>query len=204
MIAGSVYGVVLNDKTQRAALASAFALKPYVAPPQAPVLYIKPRNCLRFAGAAVQVPADLVEVEIAATVALLFGDAPGVPLAACLALDVCEPHASLYRPAIRQRCRDGFLPLGEFAAYDLKAIVSSPVITRVDGLEVHRWSLERLVRDIHALIADVNDFMTLSDGDVLLVGLPGDAPRVTAGHTVTVEHAALPPLQARFEAEIPA
>ena len=201
MIAGTVYGVVLNDQAQRGALAEAFGQKPYVAPPRAPVLYVKPRNCWRFDGAAVTVPSELAEVEVAATVALLFGDAPGVPVAAALALDVCEPHASFYRPAIRQRCRDGFLPVGDFAAYDLDALVSGGIVTWVDGVEAHRWSLARLVRDIPELIDEVCDFMTLENGDVLLVGLAGDAPRVAAGQEVRVEHEGLPTLVAHFERE---
>jgi len=202
MIAGTVYGVVLNDQLQRAALAEAFTQKPYAAPPRAPVLYIKPRNCWRFAGAAVPVPDDLAEVEVAATVALMFGDANSVPVAAALALEVCEPHASFYRPAIRQRCRDGFLPLGEFGAYDLAGLAAHPIVTLVDGVAAHSWSLARLVRDVPSLIAAVNDFMTLENGDVLLVGLPADAPRVAPGQGVRVAHRALPALQARFEREI--
>jgi 5-oxopent-3-ene-1,2,5-tricarboxylate decarboxylase/2-hydroxyhepta-2,4-diene-1,7-dioate isomerase len=202
MIAGTVYGVVLNDLAQRAGLAGVFGQKPYGAPPKAPVLYIKPRNCWRFAGADVPVPAELAELEAAATVALLFGDAPGVPVAAALALDVCEPHASYYRPAIRQRCRDGFLPLGEFVGFDLGALLTGEIVTSVDGVDVQAWGLARLVRDIPGLIADVSQFMTLENGDVLLMGLPGDAPRVRAGQTVTVSHGGLPPLSARFEREI--
>ncbi len=202
MIVGSVYGVVLNDREQNAGMMDAFGQKPYAAPPKAPVLYIKPHNTLRLDGAAVPVPGELPEVEAAATIALLFGDQLGVPVAAALALDVCEPHASYYRPAIRQRCRDGFLPMGSFVAYDLVALTKSEILTLIDGVQVHRWSLERLVRAIPDLIADVTAFMTLADGDVLLIGLAGDAPRARVGQRIEVRHAALPRLVTSFEQEV--
>lgn len=197
---GTFYGVVLNDRAECDALAPAFGEKPYSAPPLAPVVYIKPRSCVTTGGAPVPVPAGLDAVQASATVALLFGDRPGVPVAAALALDICEPHASYYRPAIRQRCRDGFLPLGAFTALD-PALEEAEIVTRVEGTVVHRWALTRLVRDPAALIADLGAFMTLSDGDVLLVGLPGDPPLVRAGQSIAVSMECLPPLATRFERE---
>jgi 5-oxopent-3-ene-1,2,5-tricarboxylate decarboxylase / 2-hydroxyhepta-2,4-diene-1,7-dioate isomerase len=37
------------------------------------------------------------------------------------------------------------------------------------------------------LIADVSEFMSLSPGDLLLIGVPEGAPRVRAGDTMAVE-----------------
>ncbi|HWL47012.1 MAG TPA: fumarylacetoacetate hydrolase family protein [Sphingomonadaceae bacterium] len=197
---GTVYGVVLNDRVEREALAPAFGAKPYAAPPVAPVVYLKPRGCVTTGGAPVPVPAGLDAVQANPTIALLFDSRPGVPVAAALALDICEPHPDYYRPAIRQRCRDGFLPLGGFAAFD-PALAAAEIETRVDGAVVHRWSLTRLVRDPATLIADLAGFMTLSDGDILMVGLPGDAPLVGVGQSVALAAAGLPPLATRIERE---
>ncbi|MDB5461060.1 MAG: 5-oxopent-3-ene,2,5-tricarboxylate decarboxylase [Caulobacteraceae bacterium] len=200
MIAGTAYGVALNDRRQLERMSAAFAEAPYRAPPAAPVLYIKPRTSFGTGGAPVPLPADLEQIEAAATVGLLFardltGAAPdevrAAVGAACLALDVSEPHDNYYRPAIRERCRDGFLPLGRFAALpqDLGEIV-----TRIDGREVHRWSLDRLVRPLEALCAELSGFMTLRAGDLLLVGLPGDAPRARRGQSIAVRAEGLPAL----------
>ena len=198
-VAGTIYGVILNDADERSRLASAFAVKPYLAPPAAPVVYIKPRACVRSGDAAVPMPADAAELEAAATLAVLFArDACGVDEAgamscvgaACLALDVSIPQADYYRPAIAQRCRDGFLPLGGFVA----PARSAEIATSVDGVEVHRWSTDRLVRRIPALIRDLAAFMTLRAGDLLLVGLPGDAPRVRQGQSVRVSAGGFPTL----------
>src|SRR4051812_17788573 len=107
MIPGAAYGVALNDRLQLDQRAADFLEPPYGAPPRAPVLYIKPRNCFGFGGAPTPVPAEWGEVEAAPTIALLFARAlaqaePAEVRAAiggaCLALDVSEPHQSYYRP----------------------------------------------------------------------------------------------------------
>ncbi len=54
MIAGTIYGVVLNDRPQHEQMADSFAMPPYKAAPQAPVLYIKTRNCLMAAAMALR------------------------------------------------------------------------------------------------------------------------------------------------------
>lgn len=209
MIAGTVYGVVLNDRDERGKLAGAFSEPPYKAPPKAPVLYIKPRNTLGVSGAPVALAPDLEEVEVAATLGLLFGrDAAKCDTAlalahvaaVCLALDVSEPQANYYRPAVRQRCRDGFLPLGGFTPFD-PALLAGEIVTDIDGAEAHRWPLSRLARDAATLIADISDFMTLAAGDLLLIGLPHDAPRVTAGQRVRVTCQSLAALESHFVRE---
>lgn len=200
MIAGVVYGVALNDREHLAALGEVLLAPPYGRSPMAPVLYIKPRTCVSAFGAPVPVPQALPELEAAATLALLLADDSGTIGAACLALDVCEPHESYYRPAIRQRCGDGFLPLGAFVPFD-SSLAQGEVVTRIDGVIAHRWTLSRLARGIPALIADISAIMTLQAGDLLLVGLPGDAPRVRAGQSLTVEMSGLPPLKTHFEME---
>ncbi len=206
-IAGTIYGVILNDGAELSRLSPAFGEKPYLTPPRAPVVYIKPRACVRTGDASVPMPADLAELEVAPTLALLFArDACGVDEhaampcvgAACLALDVSIPQQDYYRPAIAQRCRDGFLPLGGFAA----PVRFAEMATSVDGDEVHRWSTDRLVRGIPALIRDLAAFMTLRAGDLLLVGLPGDAPRVRAGQSVRVTADGLPALSTILSSDL--
>ncbi len=194
-ISGTAYGVVLNDRAEREALAAALVEKPYQSPPQAPVIYIKPGPCLSSGGAPVPVPVEAPELTVAATVALLFGT--GGVAAAALALDVSLPGGDYYRPDIARRCRDGFLPLGAFG----NPALPDEIVTFVDGAEVHRWRLERLVRDAGRLIADLSSFMTLRPGDLLLVGLPGDPPTARAGQSIRVQAAGLPDLSTMLVAE---
>ncbi|HKT54913.1 MAG TPA: fumarylacetoacetate hydrolase family protein, partial [Caulobacteraceae bacterium] len=156
---------------------------------------------------ATPLPEDLSAVEIAPTLGLLFatdcgpGVSPSAAIgAACLALDVGEPGGDFYRPAIRQRCRDGFLPLGDFGPW-AEALARVEIVTYIDAQEAHRWSLARLIRPVDRLVRDLADFMTLRAGDLLLVGLPDDAPLARAGQSIAVSASGLPTLRTRIEAQ---
>jgi 5-oxopent-3-ene-1,2,5-tricarboxylate decarboxylase / 2-hydroxyhepta-2,4-diene-1,7-dioate isomerase len=157
----------------------------------------------------VRLPANLARVEAAATLGLLFhrdarrvtaGDALGHVGGICLALDISEPQESYYRPAVRQRCRDGFLPLGNLTEFT-PGLLNGDIETRVDGEVAHTWSPKRLVRDAATLIADISQFMTLAAGDLLLIGLPHDAPRLAGGNHVTVSAPGLPGLSVQLRGE---
>lgn len=207
MIAGNIYGVVLNDRPQLAQMADAFAMPPYKAPPRAPVLYLKTRNCLMRCADGIALDTDLAEVEIAATLGLTFGraatkissaNALDCVASACLALDISQPETSYYRPTVRQRCRDGFLPLGQPGLFD-RNLLSADIATSINGAKVHAWSPQRLVRDAATLIADISSFMTLAAGDLLLIGLPHDAPRASRGDRVHIGCTGLAPLAMRFQ-----
>lgn len=185
---GTAYGVALNDHAERAARAAAFQAPPYNAPPQAPVIYIKPASCLTSGVAKLTLPVGETTLKLSPTIALFFGRASTegglkAVAATALALDVSLPGGDDYRPDIARRCRDGFLPLGEFG----DATIPDEIVTFVDDVMVHRWSLSRLVRDPATLVADLSAFMTLRAGDLLLVGLPGDAPLAHAGQHIRVE-----------------
>lgn len=199
-MAATIYGIALNDADQRQAMGEALRAPPYAAPPQSPVLYIKPSTCVTHSGGTVPIPAALQDVEAAATIALSFSGAPNVPTGAALAIDLCEPHDSYYRPAVRQRCRDGFLPLGAFDG-NLERLGDTTIALSVDGLSVHSWRLDRLVRGLPALVRDISSFMTLSDDDILLIGLPADAPRVSVGSQLRVSADGFSPLSVRLVTE---
>ena len=209
MVSGTIYGVVLNDRSEHGLLADAFLEAPYKAAPSAPVVYIKPRTCLTTGGASIPLPDDVSSAVIAATLALSFTrDATWVSAVqamdfvgeARIAIDVSEPSDSYYRPAIRQRCRDGFLPLGGAGAVSVETLTAD-IVTCIDGVEAHRWTLDRLARSVPQLIADLSAFMTLRAGDMLLVGLAGDAPVARVGQSISVSMNGLPTLETRIERE---
>ncbi len=192
---GTVYGVVLNDTASVGAI-GALDGAPYKGAPKAPVLYIKPANTHVGEGAAVRLPAGADCVEVGATLGLVLGRAaarltPAEALAAVsgvvLVADLSLPHASYYRPAIREKCFDGALPAGAVQALtglsDLSALV---LRTEIDGELVAERSLADLVRGPAQLLADVSEFMTLRQGDVLLVGVSYQAPRAAAGGRVRI------------------
>lgn len=195
-VAGNIYGVVLNDAQEREHLAPQFDEKPYAKPPVAPVVYMKPLSSL--AHDAVQVPADTGLVAATTLAVLIARDTGGVDedgVAACLggtalALDLSLPAASYYRPAVAQKNGDGRLAFGDFVA----PVVPDAISLFADGDLIHQWSLDRLVRPLSRLVTDLGAFLTLRAGDVLLVGLPGDAPVVRPGQSLRVEAEGLPAL----------
>jgi 5-oxopent-3-ene-1,2,5-tricarboxylate decarboxylase/2-hydroxyhepta-2,4-diene-1,7-dioate isomerase len=190
--AATVYGVVLNDSASLRALGDLDAA-PYKGAPRAPVLYIKPAGTRVGDGATVRLPPGATEVEVGATIGLVLGrsvarlaprDALDAVSGIVLAADLSLPHASYYRPAIREKCFDGALPLGTIRP--LCDLARLELGIEIDGTVVDGWSLSTLLRDPAQLLADVTDFMTLRAGDVLLVGVRYAAPRAAAGSHVRI------------------
>lgn len=192
---GTVYGCLLNYRSALAALGDAVDAAPYLAPPKAPVLYIKPDNTLNHPGAAVVLPRGIGAVEIGPALGLVIGrtacrvaeaDALGHLAGYAVINDVTVPHASVYRPAIAQRCRDGFCPIGPVvpAAVDPGALTLRALVNDRIGLEA---STSELIRPAARLLAEVTAFMTLEPGDVLHVGVPHGAPLARAGDRVAIE-----------------
>ena len=211
MISGTAYGTILNVSRQIEMLGDALDKPPYGKPPQAPVLYIKPPNTYAADGATIAVPPGIEALEIGATLAVVIGktacrvaevEALAHVAGYAVAIDVCIPHANLHRPAVRQRCRDGFLPMSGITP---RAAVRDPgalsVEVFVNGGEASRFSTSDLVRPVARLIADVTEFMTLSEGDVLLVGLPPDGPKARVGDRVEARIAGVGELSCTLAAE---
>ncbi|MEQ1685192.1 MAG: fumarylacetoacetate hydrolase family protein [Burkholderiaceae bacterium] len=193
---GTVYGSLLNHADALAALGSAVHAPPYKAPPTAPVLYIKPRNTWAGNGDAIVVPAGVSELEIGATVGLVIGrsacrvsEAEALTfVAGCVIVnDVSVPHDSYYRPSLRFKVRDGFCPIGAFVP--LTGMPSPDALqlqVEVDGVLVQRSRTTGLIRPAARLLAEVSEFMTLSPGDVLMLGVAAGAPRARAGQRVGI------------------
>jgi len=191
-VSGTVYGVILNDAASVQKIGS-LEEAPYKGAPKAPALYIKPANTRAGCGAAVDLPAGAKTVEVAATIGLVMGRAAGRLTAEnaldavagiVLAADLSLPHASYYRPAIREKCFDGSLPLSSVKPLvDLANLVLN---TEIDGKVVDTRSLAGLIRQPAQLLADVTEFMSLRQGDVLLVGVSYQAPQAAAGSKITL------------------
>lgn len=194
---GTVYGALLNDPHTLARLGEALLRPPYGAPPRAPVLYIKTANTRCGDGVAVPVPPEPGVVLVDATLGLVIGrsacrvdEAQALQHVAgyVIASDLSLPHDSVYRPAVRQRCRDGFLPLS--LLHDRAALPdpgTTEVRVHIDGQLCLRRPLGRAVRGAARLIADVSEFMTLEAGDILLMGPPEGAPLARIGQSVQIE-----------------
>jgi len=195
---GTVYGTALNFHGALAALDDAVNAAPYHAPPKAPVLYVKPANTWIGYGAPIPLPSGIAAVQIGATLGIVIGRAAcRVPAGRALDFvagytivnDVSVPHDSVYRPAVRHQCRDGFCPMGPW-------ILRRDHVANPDALAIRAYvndalcqqnTTANLIRPVARLLADVTEFITLCAGDVLLVGVPEAAPQARAGDRVVVE-----------------
>ena len=211
---GTVYGTLLNHQAALAALGAAVHQPPYKAPPKAPVLYIKPRNTHNRHGGSIVVPHDVAELEMGATLGIVIGRtachvSEGHALSFVAGYTVCNdvsvPHDSFYRPSLRFKCRDGFMPLGPAIASTLQ--VTQPdaldITVSIDGKVAQRTSTAGMLRPVATLIAAVTEFMTLSPGDVLMLGVPTGAPRACVGQRVSITIDGVGTLENELVAEEP-
>lgn len=210
-LSGVVYEALLNHRDAASELAQAAHLPPYKHPPVAPVLGVKPRNCLVGPGASVLLACHAPELEIGASLGIVISRAAS-RLNAQTALEwvagytivnaISVPHESHYRPAIRFRARDGFCPIGPVVVP--REAVPRPdelgVTVRVDGRVVQHTSTSRRIRGVAKLLEDITEFMTLSAGDVALLGASAGSPRVNKPCCVQIDFDSLGSLQTRFTA----
>lgn len=207
---GTVYGTLLNFQREHALWAPRMSEAPYKAPPNAPVLYIKTANTFTATGHGIALPPGQ-PVVVSASLGLVMGE--GGVAGAVLFNDVAIAFESYYRPPVKFQCVDGFLgvgpecvPLQHLGGLDgLKAL---QLELRINGVHRQTTVLAELVRDAATLLADVQAFMTLQPGDVLMLGsdcLPdGSRPIVHAGDTVEISAAGFQPAVHSFNAEVPA
>ena len=219
---GTVYGTLLNFRHELALWAARAAEPPYKAPPQAPVLFIKTANTFSPQGAAIALPTGVPEVEVGASVGLVIGnfesfaatsqrngsssainnEASALPrVVGCVLLnDLSIPHDSYYRPPVKFKCLDGFLGIGPRCVplAEVGDVNALKLEVRINGALRQTVDFHTLVRDAATLLADVNAFMTLQPGDVLMLGsdcLPdGTRPRARAGDRIEISAPGFEPL----------
>lgn len=189
---GTVYGTLLNFRGEWDVLGEAMHQPPYGAPPQAPVLYIKPSNTFSASGTAIALPAGVDAVEVGATVGMVMRG-PNELGGYVLLNDLSLPQASLLRPPVRSNCLDGFLGVGERMRPRNEA--GDPAIfvlqVRINGELKQTVRFAQLVRPAERLLADVAEFMTLREGDVLMLGCDAPRPRARAGDRIEINMPAL-------------
>lgn len=207
----TVVGALLNFRGAWRAMEPAMHQPPHHKPPVHPVLYLKPANTWAVPGQAIVLPTGVAEVEVGGTLGVVFArstarvgerDAPSHVAGYRIVNDITVPHAAVLRPPLRQKCRDGFCPMGPLVdamhvadpdALAIRCFVNGEL--RLSNTTAH------LMRPVARLIAEVSEFMSFEAGDVLLVGVPEDAPVAKAGDRVAVEIDGLGRLENPLRAE---
>lgn len=197
-VTGTIYGTLLNYKGAYEQLKEKMYEKPYQKPPEAPVLYIKPKNTYVGYGKAIPLPEDIEFLEVGAALGIVIGKTAS-KVSKDEALDYIEgytvvndvsiPHESVHRPAVKEKAHDGFCPIGPWITYS--GCVKDPnalnIKVAINGEMVQENSTKNLIRSVETLLEDVTEFMTLYKGDVLLVGVPENAPLVKENDYVKIE-----------------
>ena len=213
---GTVYGTLLNFQRERDVFAPQMTQPPYKAHPQAPVLFVKTANTWSPSGAAVPVPARVPQVEIGATIAVVIGFSPFWETFEPVALvnnellathvianyilmnDFSIPHASYFRPPVKFKCLDSFLGVGSqrVPADQAGDLANLKLEVRINGQLCQTVDFSRMVRSAAQLLADVGEFMTLREGDVLMLGcdcLPGGGrPLARVGDRIDISVPGMP------------
>lgn len=212
----TVVGALLEFHGAWQALEPVMAQAPHHRPPVHPVLYIKPANTWARHGDPVLLPPDVAEVEVGATLGVSFSRAASRVSAAqaldfvsgyCVVNDVTVPHLdvpkpALLRPPMRQKCRDGFCPIGPWVSADeLRDPGALEIRSYVNGELRQRSHTGQLRRSVAQLIADVSEFMRLAPGDLLLIGVDAQPARARVGDTMAVEIAGIGRLENPLRAE---
>jgi 5-oxopent-3-ene-1,2,5-tricarboxylate decarboxylase/2-hydroxyhepta-2,4-diene-1,7-dioate isomerase len=209
MPSGTVYGTLLNFRAEFEALAAQMPEAPYKGAPKAPVLYVKPANTWSSSGSTIPVPDRVPQVEIGATVGLVFGpfrqaastDTAMISVASMVLMnDLSIPHASFFRPPVKFKCLDGFLGICANAlSADQPGDIAKIVLeVRINGELRQRLDFSTLIRPAAQLITDVREFMTLHPGDVLTLGCDiaadGKRPLAQVGDVIEISAPGLPGL----------
>lgn len=208
-VTGTVYGTLLNFQEQMDALQNQFEKPPYHKAPERAVLYIKPRNTINAHLKEVAIPLEVDEIEVNGTLGIVISktatnvkeqDAFDYVEGYTIVNDVSVPHQSYFRPAIKQKARDGFCPIGPWIV--LKEDVPEPdslmIWTFKNDELIQVNNTKDLIRPIPRLIQDVTEYMTLAKGDLLLVGLPNHPPTAKHGDTIRIEIDYIGSLENRF------
>jgi 5-oxopent-3-ene-1,2,5-tricarboxylate decarboxylase / 2-hydroxyhepta-2,4-diene-1,7-dioate isomerase len=199
---GTVYGTLMNFRGELDALGDAMKQPPYKAPPQAPVLYVKPANTWTENGGSIAVPAGVQEVAVGATVAMVMKSAREVA-GYVLMNDLTLPHESFFRPPVKFNCLDGFLGIGDRIRARNEA--GDPAVfkleVRINGELKQTVRFSQLVRPADKLLADVSEFMTLGEGDMLMLGCDVGRPLARVGDRIEIKMPALGTLTNTLVAE---
>jgi 5-oxopent-3-ene-1,2,5-tricarboxylate decarboxylase/2-hydroxyhepta-2,4-diene-1,7-dioate isomerase len=86
------------------------------------------------------------------------------------------------------------------AAHHIAAPDNVTIKVSLKGREAFTFtaSTAASIRGVAQLIADVTDFMTLSAGDVITLGVPHGSPVAHSGDTAMLSIGAMPPLEVSF------
>lgn len=196
VVHGTLLGVALNYKGLLEANQEAFGQAPYKQAPVKPVLFIKTPNTRNGDGGQVVKGHDL-RLQPGPAIGVVIGkrasrvgkdNAMEYVAGYTLVNEFSLPEDSYYRPALKAKCRDGYCVVGpSVVAVDAVANINALSLQLfVNGQLRQENTTANWVRNVATLIADISEFMTLNEGDLLITGTPEGRVDVQSGDKVEV------------------
>lgn len=196
--AGTLFGIALNYQGLLRSRLEEFQQPPYQKPPVKPVLFIKTANTRNGHDQPVVFPAGVERLQPGPAMGVVIGkdasrvseaDAMNHVAGYCIVNEFSLPEDSYYRPAVKAKCRDGFCPIGPelVPASQIANPNALGIRLLVNGELRQQNNTANWVRNIPQLIAELSEFMTLHQGDVLITGTPEGRVDVQPGDIVAVE-----------------
>ncbi|OAT68770.1 2-hydroxyhepta-2,4-diene-1,7-dioate isomerase [Mycobacteroides immunogenum] len=165
------------------------------APPESPVIFIKPNTSIIGPGLPIQLPPSTSEVHHEGELAIVIGrpckDVPAARAAEnilgyTIGNDVsARDHQRTDGQWTRAKGHDTFCPLGPWIVTDLDPS-DLEIRTEVNGEVRQRSRTSLLLHDVGAIVEWVSAVMTLLPGDVILTGTPEGVGPIGDGDTVSV------------------
>ncbi|AMT71797.1 fumarylacetoacetate hydrolase family protein [Mycobacteroides immunogenum] len=165
------------------------------APPESPVIFIKPNTSIIGPGLPIQLPPSASEVHHEGELAIVIGrpckDVPAARAAEnilgyTIGNDVsARDHQRTDGQWTRAKGHDTFCPLGPWIVTDLDPS-DLEIRTEVNGEVGQRSRTSLLLHDVGAIVEWVSAVMTLLPGDVILTGTPEGVGPIVDGDTVSV------------------
>jgi 2-keto-4-pentenoate hydratase/2-oxohepta-3-ene-1,7-dioic acid hydratase in catechol pathway len=165
------------------------------APPEAPVVFLKPSTSVIGPGDAIVLPRNSERVDHEAELGIVIGrlcrEVPrerafDVVLGYTCGNDVtARDHQKQDGQWTRAKGHDTFCPLGPWVETEVP-VADVAVRCVVDGDVRQDGRTSALIHDVPAVIEWVTAFMTLLPGDVILTGTPAGVGPITSGASVSV------------------
>ncbi|MDQ7849590.1 MAG: fumarylacetoacetate hydrolase family protein [Armatimonadota bacterium] len=169
-----------------------------VARPEEPVLFFKPPSALVGHRVPVIYPAGVAYLHYEAELAVVIGRrcrrvrpeaVRDLVKGYTVANDVTARDfvGTFYRPPVKAKGWDTFLPLGPALVDDVPAPGDLALRTFVNGELRQEGNTRHLLYSVEELVAYLSAFMTLEEDDVILTGTPGGISPVRPGDVMRVE-----------------
>lgn len=165
------------------------------APPESPVIFIKPNTSIIGPGLPIQLPLSASEVHHEGELAIVIGrpckDVPASRAAEnilgyTIGNDVsARDHQRADGQWTRAKGHDTFCPLGPWIVTDLDPS-DLAIRTEVNGEVKQSSRTSLMLHDVGAIVEWVSAVMTLLPGDVILTGTPEGVGPIVDGDTVSV------------------